>query len=255
MTSIDLNEARFQYALRMGDDRLILSHRLSEWCGHGPILEEDMALSNIALDLLGQANELLNYAGEIEGKGRDSDAIAHSRIEPQYTNIKMVERLNGNFADTIARQFLWDVFDYHFCNLLQNSKDEMFAAIAVKSLKEVTYHVRHSKNWILKLGDGTQESHDKLQAAVNDVWIFTGEMFEMDGVDELLLKEGIGVDLAEVKKLWDSTVKDIFTEATIQKPEDGWMQSGARKGQHTEALGMILAEMQYLQRAYPGAKW
>lgn len=255
MTSIDLNSAKFQYALRMGDDRLILSHRLSEWCGHGPILEEDMALTNIGLDLLGQANELLDYAGKLEDKGRDADKLAYFRLEPQFTNVKLAETPNGNFADTVARQFIWDTFDLYFCKALMESKDEQFAAIAAKSVKEVTYHIRHSSSWVLKLGDGTDESHQKMQGAVDKLWMFTGELFESDEVDQLLIDEEIGVDLSKVKEQWDDTINQVFTEARIKKPADGWMQSGARKGQHTESLGKILAEMQYLPRAYPEAKW
>lgn len=255
MTSTNLKNAKFKYALRMADDRLILSHRLSEWCGHGPILEEDMAITNIGLDLLGQANELLSYAGELEGKGRDADKLAYFRIEPQYTNVKLVERPNGNFADTIARQFIWDAFDYHFCKSLVNSKDEQFSAIAAKSLKEVTYHIRHTSGWVQKLGDGTEESHEKMQKAFDDLWMFTGELFEMDNVDETLIKKEIAPDLAKIKENWDQTINTVLGEATIKRPEDAWMQSGARKGQHTESLGSILAELQYLPRAFPDAKW
>lgn len=250
-----LNEAKFNYALRLADDRLILSHRLSEWCGHGPILEEDIAISNIALDLLGQANELLTYAAEIEDKGRDADKLAYHRIDTEFFNIKLVEQENGDFAYTLARQFLWDVFDYHFCNVLKDSKDEMFAAIGAKSLKEVIYHVRHSRSWVLKLGDGTEVSHQKIQDAIDDMWMFTGELFEMDEVDQLLIKDGIGVDLNKIRDEWKKTVSETFKEATLKMPEDEWMQTGARKGLHTESLGSILAQMQYIPRAYPDAKW
>lgn len=239
----------------MGDDRLILSQRLSEWCGHGPILEEDMAITNVALDLLGQANELLEYAGKLEDKGRDADKLAYFRIEPQFTNVKLVERPNGNFADTIARQFIWDTFDLYFCQALMESKDDHFAAIATKSVKEVTYHIRHSSSWVQKLGFGTDESHEKIQNAFNDLWMFTGELFETDEVDEILLQENIGVDLNKIKDQWDETLDKVLKEATIIRPKDEWMQSGARQGKHTESLGKILAEMQYLPRAYPDAKW
>ncbi|MDC1068896.1 phenylacetate-CoA oxygenase subunit PaaC [Candidatus Kapabacteria bacterium] len=255
MTSIDIKTAKFKYALRMGDDRLILSHRLSEWCGHGPILEEDIAVTNIGLDLLGQANELLTYAGEIEGEGRDADRLAHFRIEPQYTNVKLSEIPNGNFADTIARQFVWDVFDFYFCKALKESSDEHFAAIAEKSLKEVTYHVRHTSSWVKKLGDGTEESHQKMQEAFDNVWMYTGELFEMDEVDKILIENKIAPDLNKIKSEWEETISSVLSEATIKKPLDQWMQTGARKGQHTESLGRILADLQYLPRAFPNSKW
>jgi ring-1,2-phenylacetyl-CoA epoxidase subunit PaaC len=250
-----LIDAKFNYALRMGDDRLILSHRLAQWCGHGPILEEDIAMTNISLDLLGQANELLTSAGQFEGKGRDADKLAYHRFDTEFFNVKLVEQENGDFAYTLARQFLWDVFDYHFCNVLKDSKDETFAAIGTKSLKEVIYHVRHSRSWILKLGDGTEVSHQKIQDAIEEIWMFTGELFEMDEVDELLIKEGIVPDLNAVKEQWNKTVSETLAEATLKRPEDAWMQFGARKGQHTEYLGQMLAEMQHIPRAYPDAKW
>lgn len=248
-------EALFQYVLRAGDDSLILGQRLSEWCGIGPVLEEDIALTNIALDLIGQATSLLAYAGEVEGKGRDEDKLAFLRYEIEYKNLLLVEQPNGDFGVTIARQFLFDVYHYYFFKALLNSKDMQLAAIAEKSLKEVTYHLKHSSEWMIRLGDGTEESHERIQTAVNDLWRLTGELFYMDQVDEIMLAEGIGVDLNAIKSLWHDHVSTILERATLTKPVDGVMYMGGRKGTHTEHMGYILAEMQYMQRAYPNMEW
>jgi ring-1,2-phenylacetyl-CoA epoxidase subunit PaaC len=248
-------EALFQYVLRAGDDSLILGQRLSEWCGIGPVLEEDIALTNIALDLIGQATSLLAYAGEVEGKGRDEDKLAFLRYEIEYKNLLLVEQPNGDFGVTIARQFLFDVYHYYFFKALLNSKDSQLAAIAEKSLKEVTYHLKHSSEWMIRLGDGTEESHARIQTALNDLWRLTGELFYMDQVDEIMLAEGIGVDLNTIKSLWHEHVSTILDRATLTKPADGVMYMGGRKGTHTEHMGYILAEMQYMQRAYPNMEW
>lgn len=248
-------ESLFEYVIRIGDSNLILGHRLSEWCGHGPILEEDIAMINIALDLIGQATSYLKLAGKIEDKGRSEDDLAYMRNERDFKNFLLTEQPNGHFGDTIARQFLYDAFNYHFTEALCQSNDPDIKAIAEKSLKEITYHLRHSSEWIIRLGDGTDESHEKIQNSIDVLWKFTYEMFEADDVDEEMRKSGIGTDLKEIKSLWDKTVNDVLTEATLNRPEEQWAQIGAKKGLHTEHMGFILAEMQSVQRAYPGNKW
>ncbi len=249
-------EALFKYILRIGDNDLILGHRLAEWCSYGPTLEEDLALTNIALDLTGEAQALLQYAAEVEGKGRSADDLAYKRPERQFYNALITELPKGDFGYTMVRQFFFDAFELLFYQMLTKSTDETLSAIAHKAVKEVKYHLRHSANWIIRLGDGTEESHNRVQKSVNDLWEYTGELFETDQVDEMMLKEGIGVDLALVKAEWDNTVSQVLKEATLTRPEDGWMQTGAkREGIHSEYLGYILAEMQYLPRAYPDAQW
>lgn len=248
-------EALFQYTLRLGDSNLILGHRLSEWCGFGPYLEEDIALTNIALDLVGQSRSFLAYAAKVEDKGRDEDDLAYFRKERDFLNILMAEQPNGDFGKTMMRQFLFDVFHFYFQEELQNSKDEELSSIAAKSIKEVTYHLRHSSEWMLRLGDGTKESHNRVQNALDDLWKFTGEMFEMNEVDEILIKEGIAPDLNAIKKKWDKKVKEVFEEATLKIPDNQWMMNGSREGKHTEHLGYILAELQHIPRTYPDAKW
>lgn len=249
-------EALFEYTLRLGDNGLVLGHRLSEWCGHGPVLEEDIAITNVALDLLGQARFFLTYAGEIEDKGRTEDDLAYLRQEAEYRNALLVEQPNGHFGDTIARQFYYDAFTYFLYSEMVNSTDEKLAAIAAKSLKESTYHLRHSADWIIRLGDGTAESHEKIVTSIHELWAFTGELFAADEVDNTLVATGIAVDLDKIKPLWLDKVKAVLTEATIPHPDmDEWMQRGGKQGRHTEHLGFILAEMQHLPRTYPGASW
>lgn len=250
-----MKEAKFEYLLRLGDSSLIIGHRLSEWCGHGPILEEDIALINIALDFVGNATSLLTYAAQVEGKGRTEDELAYLRNEREYRNLLITEQPNGDYAATIVRQFLYDVYTYLLYEELKNSKDETLAAIAAKSHKEITYHLRHSTEWMYRLGDGTEESHQRMQNAVNELWMFTGDLFDMDEVDAILIKEGIAPDLNKIKDAWEKRVKEVITEATLQVPTTAAKQKGSREGRHTEHLGYLLAEMQYLQRAYPGAKW
>jgi ring-1,2-phenylacetyl-CoA epoxidase subunit PaaC len=249
------NEALFNYVTRIGDNSLILGQRLSEWCGHGPVLEEDIALTNTALDLIGQATSLLKYAGEIEGKGRNEDHLAFLRYEHQYYNCLLVEIPNTDYAYTIARQFLFDHFNYLMYQELLQSKDQQLAAIAEKSLKEVTYHRRRSSEWIIRLGDGTQESHDRIQFALDDIWEYTGEMFTADEIDQIMLEAAIGADLLKIKKVWHSNVGEILESATLQMPTNEFKQLGGKQGRHTEYMGFILAEMQYMQRAYPNAEW
>lgn len=249
------NEALFNYLLRLGDTSLILAQRNGEWCGHGPFLEEDLALTNIALDMLGQANALLKYAGEIEGKGRTEDDLAFHRNERGFYNTLIVELPNGDYAKTILRQFLCDAFDFYLYSELVKSKDATLSAIAAKSIKEITYHLRHTSSWIERLGDGTEESHNRMQDALEELWRYTGEFFEMNEVDTLLIKEGIAVDLNSIKPAWEKKVKEILTRATLQIPSSVFMQRGSRDAKHTEHLGFILAEMQSLPRALPDAKW
>ncbi len=248
--------ALFNYCLRLGDTNLVMGHRLSEWCGHGPVLEEDIALINVALDLIGQSRTILSYAGEVEGKGRSEDDLAYLRTEREYHNILLAEQPNGDFGGTIVRQFLFDVFHYYFLEALTASADETLAAYAAKSLKEVTYHLRHSSEWVIRLGDGTEESHQRVQEPLNELWRYTGEMFAMNEVDEVLVAAGIGVDLAALQPKWEGRVNAVLAEATLQCPESGWMaQGGKLEGRHTEHLGFMLAEMQYLPRTYPDAQW
>ena len=245
----------FEYLLRLGDSSLILGQRLSEWCGHGPELEEDIALINIALDLIGQARSLLTYAGEVEGRGRDEDVLAFLRDGTDYRNLLLVEQPNQDFAYTIARQFLFDAFHLEQQRALMGSRDETLAAIAGKSVKEVTYHLRHSSEWLVRLGDGTPLSHDKMQTALDDLWMYSGEMFEMDALETALVEAGVAPDRAVLRPAWEARVAAVIEEATLQRPDDGWMQSGGLRGRHSEHLGHILAEMQHLQRAHPGAQW
>jgi len=253
---MNTQEALFKYCCRIGDNSLILGHRLSEWCGHGPILEEDIAMINIALDQLGQAKTILAYAGEVEGKGRNEDSLAFLRTEREFSNAILTEQPNGHFGTTIARQFFMDVFNYYFYHDLHFSKNETLAAFAEKSLKEVTYHMRHTSEWIIRLGDGTEESHEKIQEAIDDLWMFTGELFKMDEVDEILIAEGIAIDLNKIKEQWSAKVREILTEATLSIPDENmWMQEGGKQGSHSEYLGFLLAEMQSMQRTYPNMEW
>lgn len=246
----------FEYCLRLGDTSLILGQRLCEWCGHGPILEEDIALGNIALDLIGQSRTIYTYACEIEGNNRTEDDLAYLRDVRQYRNILLAEQPNVDFAVTIIRQFFISTFQYFLYRQLQNSNDEMIKGFALKSIKEVAYHLRHSEGWVLRLGDGTYESHQRIQGAVNDLWIFTDDIFAADDVDDALLKAGIAADLKIVKQEWDKKIKSAFDEATLIVPSvNSFMRTGSRSGNHTEHMGYILAEMQFLPRAYPGTKW
>ncbi len=245
----------FEYLLRLGDSSLILGQRLSEWCGHGPELEEDIALINVALDLIGQARSLLTYAGEVEGRGRDEDQLAFLRDGTDYRNLLLVEQPNQDFAYTIARQFLFDAFHLELQQALLGSRDERLAAIAGKSVKEVTYHLRHSSEWLVRLGDGTPLSHDKMQTALDDLWVYSGEMFEMDALETALAEAGVVPDRGALRPAWEARVSAVIEAATLQRTNDGWMQSGGLRGRHSEHLGHILAEMQHLQRAHPGAEW
>jgi ring-1,2-phenylacetyl-CoA epoxidase subunit PaaC len=247
--------ALFDYTLRLADNALILGHRLSEWIGHAPLLEEELALGNIALDLIGEARALYAYAGQIEGKGRDEDALAYLRDAPQYRNILLVEQPNGDFAATIVRQFLYSAFAHPFWTALAQSKDETLAAIAAKAEKEAAYHLRHAGEWLIRLGDGTEESHRRAQDALAELWPYVGEMFETDGVEEALIAGGIAPDPRRLRPAWEKTIAAVLAEATLEPPRSPWSQRGGRSGRHSEHLGHLLATMQFLQRAYPGARW
>lgn len=254
-TSSAGNDDVFEYLLRLGDDRLVLGHRLSEWCGHGPILEEDIALANISLDLIGQATLYLRLAGETEGKGRDADSLAYFREGVEFRNLQLVELPKGDFAFTIARQFLFDVFSLHQLEQLQKCANQELAGIASKGYKEVRYHVRHSSEWLQRLGDGTTESHERAQKALDELWRFTGEMFVGDDVDKRLGDAGVAPDLGEIQAKWRAMVSDVIQRATLSIPSDTFMIAGGRSGRHTEHLGHMLSEMQIVARSHPGASW
>lgn len=250
------NKEIFEYLLRLADDRLILGHRLSEWCGHGPIVEEDIALANIALDCIGQANNLLKLAGEVEGQGRSEDDLAYFREAIDFRNLIMAELPKGDFAFTIARQFLFSAYNYLVLPKLSESKFESLASQAAKALKENHYHLRHSSEWMLRLGDGTEESHQRVQQALNDLWMYTGEMFEEDDLEQNLTEQGIAVKSTDLKSEWKKMVSDVISKATLKLPDDNiYMMSGGRHGRHSEYLGHLLSEMQILARSFPGAKW
>jgi ring-1,2-phenylacetyl-CoA epoxidase subunit PaaC len=243
------------YALRRADDALILGHRLSEWCGHAPMMEEDMALANMGLDLLGQARELYSYAAKVEGNGNDEDKFAYLRDVRQYRNLLLLEQPNGDFVRTMARQFFYAVFADLYWRAMMNSRDPTLAAIAAKSEKESAYHVRHSSEWIIRLGDGTDESHRRAQTAVDDLWAYTGEMFEADDSERGLIDAGIAIDPATLRPRWIETVSNVLREATLTLPNSEWMQQGGRSGRHSEHLGHLLSELQSMQRTFPGATW
>jgi len=244
----------FTYTLRIADSSLILGQRMSEWCSRAPTLEEDIAMSNISLDMFGQANGFYQYAAQLDGL-KSADELAFKRNEREFFNHQLVEQENGNFGNTIVRNFLHDTFNFLFYTQLANSKDETLSALAMKSIKEVKYHLRHSSNWLIRLGDGTKESNDKTQVALNKLWMYTNEIFEMDTLDIELFNVGIAVDNAALKSDWDNMINKILTKAKLTRPKDEYMATGGKKGLHTEYLGFILSEMQFLQRAYPDAKW
>lgn len=258
MSPVETNsvDAKIDYLLRQGDNALILSQQLSQLCGKGPALEEDMALTNVALDLLGQTRMWLTYAGELEGKGRDEDKLAFHRDAHDYRNVLLVEQPNGSYADTMLRQFFFDTWHYFLMQGLVKSSDPRIAEIAEKSLKEVTYHLRRSGDLVVRLGDGTDISHAKMQAAVDELWMYTGEVFIYDAVDQAMVEQGIAPAAEGLRAAFLEHVSEIFAEATLSMPSpDAYMQRGGKQGRHTERLGYILAEMQFLQRAYPGAEW
>ncbi len=244
-----------RYVLRRADDALILGHRLSEWCGHAPIMEEEMALANMGLDLLGQSRSLYTYAGEVEDEGHDEDAFAYRRDERAYENILLVEQPNGDFAETMLRQFLYAAYADPYWRAMMASTDPTLAAIAAKSEKEMAYHLRHSAEWVLRLGDGTEESHARIADALNHLWPYTGELFAVDVEDAELIASGVAIDPESLRGVWKETVRETLLVATLNIPQDGWMQAGGRQGRHSEHLGHLLTELQYMQRLIPAATW
>lgn len=244
-----------QFAIRLADDHLVLGHRISEWCGHAPVLEEDLAMPNIALDLIGQARSLYAYAGEVEGKGRDEDAIAYLRREREYTNCLLVERPNGDFAETMLKILYFAAYMEPYWQTMTGSKDETLAAIAAKAVKETAYHIRHAGEWVIRLGDGTEESARRMQAAVEQLHPYTAELFENDDLTAELAKAGIAPEPADMRAEWDRTVGAIFAEACLSLPDVPFPHSGGRTGVHGEAMGFLLADLQYMQRTFPGASW
>jgi ring-1,2-phenylacetyl-CoA epoxidase subunit PaaC len=247
--------ALFAYLLRLGDSCLILGHRLAEWCGHAPMLELDLALTNIALDLTGQAQAYLTYAGEVEGRGRDADALAYLRDGRDFRNLLLVERPNEDFAVTILRQFLFDSWAAEHSGALARSRDLRLAGIAARAARETAYHERFSGEWVIRLGDGTDDSRDRAQRALDALWPYTGELFEQDRIDRELLAAGIAPDPAPIADAWRTRVADVLARATLTRPAGGWMQTGGRDGRHAECFGRLLAEMQVLPRSHPGAAW
>ena len=243
------------YTLRRADDALVLGHRLSEWCGHAPILEEDMALANMGLDLLGQARELYAYAARVEGRDNDEDKLAYLRDVRQYRNLLLLEQPNGDFARTMVRQLFYSAFADLYWRAMMKSSDQTLAAIAAKSEKESAYHLRHSSEWIIRLGDGTEESHLRAQAAIDHLWAFTGEMFAVDEPERTLIDKGIAIDPASLRPPWLKTISGVLAEATLTLPSNDWMQQGGRAGRHSEHLGHLLSELQYMQRSFPGLTW
>jgi ring-1,2-phenylacetyl-CoA epoxidase subunit PaaC len=258
-----MDRALFQYLLRLGDSPLILAQQLGAWVGKGPAIEEDIALTNVGLDLLGQARLWLSYAGEVEardtGHGRSEDELAFLRDGGDFRNLLLAEQPNGNYADTTARQFLFDAWHRLTLEALTRSRDARIAEIAAKAVKEVTYHEERSGDWVIRLGDGTDVSHARMQAAIDRLWMYTGEMFTADAAEVALIDAGVAADVRALQVPWRERVEAVLGEATLSMPAAGWMQGGGdrggKQGIHTEHLGHLLAEMQFLQRAYPGAQW
>ena len=250
-----MKENFYKYILQIADNSLILGQRMGELCGHGPSLETDIACTNISLDLFGQVRSYYQYAAKIAADGRTEDDIAMLRKERDYLNVLLVEQPNTDFGYTMARQFLFDVFHLLFLKELEKSKDLTLSAIATKSIKEVSYHQRFSSDWVKRLGDGTEESHERIQSAINDLWTYTDELFRLSEVDEAMLKEGVAVDISKLKNDYYQKVSDILEEATLKVPESKYFQKGGKQGIHTEHMGYLLADLQYMQRAYPNMEW
>ncbi len=250
-----MNNHLFNYTLQQADNCLILGQRLGEWCGHGPILEQDIAMTNIALDLIGQSRMLYQYAAEVQGDGKTEDDLAYLRDAWDFKNVLLVEQPNGDFAKTILRQFLFDSFNCYFYEALKDSNDEKLAAIAAKSHKETLYHLKWSADWVLRLGDGTEESHERIQSALNELWPYSAEIIIASDADHDAKTNGYGVNLEEIQSRRDSKIEEVLEEATLTAPEDTFSHSGGKSGTHTEHLGYILADLQFLQRAYPGNEW
>lgn len=252
---MDLGEARLRYALRLGDNALVLGQRLIELVAHGPELEEELANANIALDYIGQARMYYSYAGELEGEGRSEDDFAYLRDSSEFQNVLLVEQPNGHFGDTIVRQVLFDSFYLLQLERLLDCTDQRLAEIAARAVKEIKYHLRHASQWLVRLGDGTDESHRRAQQSLDDLWRYTGELFSGDAVDEAIRDQCDGPDLDRLRDTWRNNLRSLFEEARIEMPDDGWMADGGRRGVHTERFGYLIAEMQQLKRADPGAIW
>lgn len=249
------DDPHLRYVLRLADTSLILGQRLGEWIGHSAALEEDLGLANISLDLVGQARWLLTHAGELEGRGRDEDELAFLRDDADFFNLTLVEQPNGDFGRTVVRQFLLDAWHLELYERLQHSKDPRIAEVAAKAIKETRYHYRFSSEWLVRLGDGTEESHQRVQTPLNELWQFTHELFAADAVDEAMAVKGIAPMLSELKPRWSANVDEVLREATLKRPADVVFPWHGKRGQHSEHLGYLLAEMQHLQRSYPGARW
>lgn len=251
-----MNTNLINYTLHLADNALIIGHRLSEWCGHGPILEQDIAMTNIALDCIGQARNFYQYAAQLSGNGATEDTLAYLRDVLEFKNCLLAEQPNGDWGQTILRQFFFSAYQYFLYGQLVQSNDTQLSAIAEKALKEVTYHLRWSSEWVIRLGDGTEESHQRMEHALNELWPYTGELFMPAPYETSAAAEGYGVDPSSLKKQWAEKINAVLEEATLSIPSmDQWMQSGGKEGRHSEHLGFVLAEMQFLQRAYPGAEW
>jgi len=252
---MEARDQQYDYILHLADNSMILGQRLSEWCGHGPVLEQDIAVTNIALDLIGEARSLYQYAAELKGGEATEDSIAFLRDALEYRNVLLVEQPNMDWAYTIARQFFYDAYHFQLHTALTGSKDKRLAEIAAKTVKESTYHLKWSSEWVIRLGDGTDTSHEKINEAVNNLWEYTGEMFMPSETEKIAASEGYGADPRKLQDAWLQRVKSVLEEATLEIPASVFQQKGGRKGIHTEHLGYILADMQFLQRAYPRAQW
>lgn len=248
-------DPHFAYVLRHADDNLVLAQRLAEWVSRAPELEEDIALANTAIDHLGVARVLLSHAGAVEGAGRGEDALAMERTEREYTNVLLVEQPNGDFAVTMARALLFDAYQLELWERLKTSADSTLGAIAAKAHKEARYHFRHSSSWVVRLGDGTEESHRRMQDGLDRMWRFTGELFVGDAIDATVVASGIGVDPSSLRAAWEQRVAEVIDDATLTSPEIGVVRVGGRRGFHSEHLGHLLSDMQWMQRTYPGLEW
>jgi ring-1,2-phenylacetyl-CoA epoxidase subunit PaaC len=252
---MDKNEALFKYVLRLGDTALILGQRLIENVAHGPELEEELANANFSLDYLGQARMLYTYAGELEGKGRSEDDFALLRPDREFTNALLVEQENGHFGDMIVRAVLFETFYLHQLEALAGCSDERLREIAARAVKELRYHQRFACQWLIRLGDGTDESQQKVQTSLHTLWTYTGELFAADSVDITMQDQFAGPNLDQIRERWRADIAAVVSEATLELPQDGWMASGGRDGRHSEGFGFLVSEMQFMQRAYPGLNW
>ncbi|MCB9250924.1 MAG: phenylacetate-CoA oxygenase subunit PaaC [Flavobacteriales bacterium] len=253
--STSSENSKLNYILHLADNSLILGQRLGEWCGHGPVLEQDIALTNIALDLIGQARYFYQYAALTDNRGKSEDHYPYFRGEREFKNFLLLEQPNMDWAYTMARQFYYDSYCFVMYTEMLKSKDEQLVSIASKAIKEVSYHLKYSSEWVIRMGDGTEESHEKVQNAVNDLWEYCGEFFETTQYESEMIEQGIAVDASKLKEKWLRSVGEIFNEATLIMPEGKWFQTGGKEGVHTENLGYILTDLQYIQKTMPGLSW